>query len=811
MLKVPTYLLAYRAYSARHVDHHPPEVPCPPQPHSQLYSELNSRTALWHPNTLRLASHGPRSGIYLRRQVSLLLLRRPPLSPSIAPPTLDIRRLGYNSPALCRRHGNRLDAANKQWHLQSPTPYDPPLTYSGWNQARAVGQRIAEILREREALDDHDPDSDPAAASTQGRARKRRKFRVVLHSSPFLRCVQTSVGISAGLASMPEPARSVPVRASSTHSVTRPRPRPAINVDIPPPAVPNTSSQPFSDLPTPPDGDSRPTTPNKPTIEKTVLRLDAFLGEWLTPGYFELITPPPGSSLMLASAKANLLRKEDYSSNPNFAAYNNAAPGAQTWSQSPAPMTPVSSLDNVSSLADALRRTGRSDSVSSLTSNGESRLLTGGAYVAPVPAYAISHNAEIPNGYVPHARDNCCHVDYQWDSMRDTLDWGDGGSLGEEWAAMHKRFRKGLQKLIDWYSTAENPTQMVTKERRASVSEDYVVVDEGDEDVDVESVVIIVSHGAGCNALIGAITHQPVLTDVGLASLTEAVRKPGVNDVQNDGRLHLSREDSNTDSESAGLVAIHQYYDLKLFASNEHLSNGRLSRQPSVTAASKTPSRGRLGSSTFTSSPLSGGSNTGLFSLNSPEIRSSSATANLASMRRDSGSSSRVAARIGLNTSGLSGGITVGSGVTSFLNKAPAPATGGLWSPLRSNLDTPDEEDDDFLPNFSPFDLTASNSHEAPNPAVRADALQPSTPKTALHGGGDTVSPRSNAISTSTSYDLSSKTEDGAHGEEHEPLRPLRQLGSGAGGLWGSPRPLEEEIPRDLTSPKRRWTVNERW
>lgn len=636
--------------------------------------------------------------------------------------------------------------------------------------------------------------------------------------------MQTSVGISAGLASMPEPPRPALARASSTHSTTNPRLRPALNTDIPPataPAPPETFSQPFSDLPTPPDGDSRPSTPKQPKVEKTVLRLDAFLGEWLTPGYFELITPPPGSSLMLASAKANLLRKEDYSNNPNFAAYNNAAPGAQTWSQPqpPAPITPVSSLDNVSSLAEALRRAGRSDSVTSVTSNGESRLLTGGAYVAPVPAYAISHNAEIPNGYVPHARDNCCHVDYQWDSMRGTLDWGDGGSLGEEWTSMHKRFRKGLQKLVDWYSTAENPTQMVTKERKASVSDDYVMVDDDEEDVEIESVVVIVSHGAGCNALIGAITHQPVLTDVGLASLTEAVRKPGVDEVKDTGLTRVSSDGSDTVSETSGIVAIHEYYDLKLFASNEHLNNGRLSRQSSVTAAAKPPSRGRIGSSTFTSSPLSGGNKSGLFSLNSPETRTSSATANLPSMRRDSAGSSSRLARIGLNTSGMSGGITVGSGVTSFLSKAPTG--GGLWSPLRTTLDAPDEEDDDFLPNFSSFDSSSvTKPAEAPsNPAGLGGPLEPATPKvpssngnTALGSGDDTVSPRSNAIGASIT---SGKPESAgaSHGEEADYVRPLRQLGSGAGGLWGSPKPLEEEIPRDLTSPKRRWTVteSERW
>lgn len=670
---------------------------------------------------------------------------------------------------LLHRHGNRLDAANKQWHLQSPTPYDPPLTYSGWNQARATGQRIAQVLRDREAQD------ELTSTTADGSPRKRRRYQVIIHSSPFLRCVQTSIGISAGLASIPEPRPAAPVRASSTHSVTNPRLRPTISVDIPA-AVADPGPKPFSDLPTPPETE----LPKKLNIDRTVLRLDAFLGEWLTPSYFEHVTPPPGSSLMLASAKANLLRKEDYANNPNFASYNNANAGQTTWAQSAAPTTPVSTLDNVSSLAEALRRAGRSDSVTSTTSNGESRLMSGGAYVAPVPTYAISHSAEIPNGYVPHARDNCCDVDYQWDSMRGTLDWGDGGTLGEEWPQMHKRFRKGLQKLVDWYATAETPYRMVTRERRASVTDDYVMVE--DDDVEVESVVILVSHGAGCNALIGAITHAPVLTDVGLASLTQATRKPLVGHFQEDSLTRYNSNGSSGGSHPTGVVPIHESYNLALTAVSDHLSTGRSARAASVTTPPMNPSvfRGRLNSSVFASSPLSG---------NGTADNKAASDAQPKPRERDTAPSAWTSDRLGLNTTaGLNGGITVGSGVTSFLRQT-TNSPGGLWSPLRSSLDTPDEDDDNFLPNFSAFDSS--------KPA------EPATPK-----------PANGARDRSDSY-VSPRTTGAADEQEKKRVvlpAALPQLGSGAGGLWGSPRPIqEEEIPRDLSSPKRRWTVNERW
>lgn len=698
----------------------------------------------------------------------------------------------YSSP---HRHGNRLDAANKQWHLQSPTPYDPPLTYSGWNQARATGQRIAQILREREAADAGLP------APQDGSVQKRRKYKIVIHSSPFLRCVQTSIGISAGLASIPEPNSAVPARTSSTHSTTNPRVRPNINIDIPGHEANSASSQPFPDLPTPPELESRPASPKRPVVEKTVLRLDAFLGEWLTPGYFELITPPPGSSLMLASAKANLLRKEDYSNNPNFASYslaNNSTP-SQMWGQSQTPATPDESFGNISSLAEALRRAGRSDSVTSVTSNGESRLLTGGSYIAPSPTYAISHNAEIPNGYVPHARDNCCDIDYQWDSMRGTLDWGDGGTLGEEWTSMHQRFRKGLQKLVDWYATAENPADMVTKEKRQGDVANKGAV-EDDEEVEIEPVVIIVSHGAGCNALIGAITHKPVLTDVGLASLTEADRKPGMTEVKK--KFSRVTEASSTTAHPSGLVPIHEYYDMKLFANAEHLTSNRSTRSPSMNATTNPANRGRL-SNGFASSPLSG--NGGLFSLDGSVSRSSSATANLTSARRDSGSSSRPSGgRIALNMNSISGGgITVGSGVTSFLRNSSTTTGAGLWSPLRNNLEASEEDDDNFLPNFSNFDTPASTTTQAREVAKPANANEPSTPKASLSGrdrSDSKVSPRS-VISGLTVHCE----------EERESVSALPQLGSGHGGLWGSPKPLADDVARDLSSPKRRWTVTERY
>ncbi|KAJ9150696.1 Phosphoglycerate mutase [Pleurostoma richardsiae] len=691
------------------------------------------------------------------------------------------------------RHGNRLDAANKQWHLHSPTPYDPPLTYSGWTQSKALGARIGEILREREIQD--------AAEHSQSQAKKRRRrrFKVVIHSSPFIRCVQTAIGISAGLATIPPLAASEGTPDASPalkpqHPPNGPSPsphqRPTINTNI-------TRGSPLALLPRTDGRSSSVQLPVEPLeIQKSVIRVDAFLGEWLTPTYFELITPPPSSSLMIASAKAELLRREDYSNllqNHHHHVHSNSGSG-QMWGMdyrtSSMSQTPNGSngalrgLDNLASLAGSLPRSGSIASNAS-ESSSQSRISSSqsGGYIPLRPAYAISHSSEIPKGYVYHARDYCLDVDYQWDSTREPLDWGSGGQFGEEWTEMHKRFRRGVQKLVDWYSTTENPTEMVTREKRRvtekSSDDNECAVDDAEDD-DVEAVVILVSHGAGCNALIGAITHQPVLMDVGLASLTMAVRKSGKGEDIDSAELPaLDLEDGSSASHPRGLIPIHEYYDLRIFAATDHLHSHTptSSRSPSVANIN----RGRH-SNTF-SSPLSG-----VFGDGSPN-RSSSATANLSSARRDSGSASSFS-RPGISSNGLYG-ITVGSGVTSFSRTsrlARSPSI-GLWSPVRRD-ESPDEEDeeDDVFPNF--------DAYEPVSPSARSngDSGDPSVARNnSIHGIGD----------------LGSPVGDG----QPEKVSTSRQLGSGAGGLWGmsSPRPPgEAERLRDMSSTKRRWTVNER-
>ncbi|KAI2465018.1 hypothetical protein F4781DRAFT_44185 [Annulohypoxylon bovei var. microspora] len=676
------------------------------------------------------------------------------------------------------RHGNRLDATDEQWHLSSPTPYDPPLTYGGWMQSKTVGARIASILQDRQeddedAATDHEPDATPTK-------QKKRRYKVVIHSSPFLRCAQTSIAIAAGLAantSLPAPVERSPSPRST-------------------PALPPT------------------------LVEKSVLRLDPFLGEWLSPDYFEHITPPPKSSLMLMTAKAELLRRENYNDYPHFHSRHAPNTPTQLWNASPSRGSPLatsmtpesdvpSSLDNVSALKSGLPRiTG--DLVGNLdpktAHKAPSDPFWNPGYVAPVPSYALSINETIPKGYAAHARDACVDVDYQWDSSRENLGWGEGGVLPEEWASMHQRFRKGLCRLVEWYSTTKNPGEMVTKtvsslkstkSPQKESSSDGLPVDD-DQEVEIEDVVVLVSHGAGCNALIGAITQQPVLIDVGMSSITLAQRKPEFDEGVN-MKLYNGHASSIEEPLSTKRPKMSEMFELKLFANTEHLHS---SITPPIISRSSSSggrnSRGRFNNGLSSAlKDISLGAS--LYGGSTPGSRSNSANASLGSMRRGSpvlASSLRPA----LPSSATTGGITVGSGVSSFPStRAKRSGSVGLWVP-------PNQEDEVPATEAEPPSLM-NPSHEKDTTEGKVE----DSPKTQAYG------PNSNNLeSREPTSKVASKSDSlSEHDEEHdnfdENAFPSLWPGTNNGGLWGAPRPPgEAERIRDFSSTKRRWTVNER-
>jgi len=334
------------------------------------------------------------------------------------------------------------------------------------------------------------------------------------------------------------------------------------------------------------DGSSEPTEREalrtaleEPEIDKVTLRLDAFLGEWLSPDYYEDIMPPPESTLMVAGAKADLLRTEQVDLFQPSTSARGHFPGGWNLIGSSVddslaqPSYPGNgdAFSSLSKLGQSLPLRDWSSSHNGVSNIGSRRSLNGvfsslphskTAYTAPIPTYAISASKPIPRGYVAHARDACIDVDLQWDSMREPQNWGDGGEYGEEWSAMHKRFRIGLYKAISWYkehSLAEHPHVEEAVNGRNAME---------DEDDDYDLVLILVTHGAGCNALIGALTNQPVLIDVGMASLTMAVRKAETEDDETDAIVNVTAPLRRRSSVDLGLS---KEYELQILASSEHL------------------------------------------------------------------------------------------------------------------------------------------------------------------------------------------------------------------------------------------------
>ncbi|KAK9241050.1 hypothetical protein V1525DRAFT_393552 [Lipomyces kononenkoae] len=299
---------------------------------------------------------------------------------------------------LVARHSTRLDTKDLAWRDSSPTPYDPPLSHSGILEASALGRAIAAEIaaavistvdssidiedtagsitprpKPGSSMRDLSPasrisdislsssvDTDASSALTAGSSvasvsespfPTSRPLTVYIHTSPFLRCAMTAHYIAQQLLSLAPLSSSSSSASSSTSSTIRLK-----------------------------------------------IRIDSFLGEWLTPDYFASISPPPD--------------------------------------------------DGHASLA--------ASSMSWLLSNGSRNILD--------LAWPL-------NGF------------------------GRSGDYGERWRTMYARLSSGLTNLVASY---DGPAA-------------------GD------TVVILVTHGAGSNALVGALSGKPILHDFGLASLSVAV------------------------------------------------------------------------------------------------------------------------------------------------------------------------------------------------------------------------------------------------------------------------------------------------
>ncbi|WPH00006.1 Hypothetical protein R9X50_00282900 [Acrodontium crateriforme] len=796
---------------------------------------------------------------------------------------------------IIARHGPRLDAADQTWHLSTPTPYDPPLTYGGWGQSRALGVRIATLLDARDGRVGSPTSTPPSEGSTQpvtngangvlaqdfavldglGKSkdngaqegtprRKKRKHRVVIHTSPFLRCIQTSIAIAAGMAQY-KPT----IDTSGSISSTTPRARTPGSLHSASPRLRTTEgamSPNLAPIPEPKHDEpkydfahemARRTMEHKFSHQnRAKLRVDAFLGEWLNPQYFEHITPPPPSALMVAAAKAELVSNETIAAYvPTFSAVSSKS---NLWGGTSGAALPISqhsskdgSLDEMTGsrptrLALSPKRE-RANSASSAGSfNGESgrqspfrrghtlhpnpatvtQPAEPAVYIPPTPHYAVSGSDKIPRGYVGHAREACLDVDYTWDSSRPPQNWVDGGQYGEEWSAMHKRFRRGLNHLIHWYSQ-HGPDQRA--EDALGIEQVEKHQDEDEEDEEEDLVVILVTHGAGSNALIGALTGQPVLLDVGMASLTMAVRKDDAPSLASIAEPSTSPTKGRRGSLDLGLSSI---YDMKLVASSEHLRPGSDARRISTPSAAIDHFQPRTARPTFQD-------NQG----NTAEPVRLHMNSNLGSMRRPTAPALLTPSLLGRSE----------SEPVTRANASPAPVTPGLWTPPAGR--TPilaaeklKEERENVLiklnevngrlslANDLAVDLTESPIESRPTTSdpVNEAALEndPEVPKPralamALNGEfseppvtEEPVFPRAEPVADSTfgTMKLPIVSESKTNGQFQLPRKDSapptvvsdqlpQNLSRGLSqkGLWGS-KPKGDRVERQWSEPKRRWS-----
>ena len=450
------------------------------------------------------------------------------------------------------------------------------MTYGGWTQCRALGARIASILFALEAAHLEEEAKSTPPDSTSNPRTKRKKHRVILHTSPYLRCVQTSVAVAAGLSefhSLQNEVRALQKVDQMRHGERKKSDLEA-NVD---------DKQDAADLKVLENLPIRP-------FPKVKLKIDAFLGEWFSPEYYEHITHPPSTPLMLAGAKAELLRRgesiegselqSEATPKPNFFPGGWGSPTATADHPERKPLGKVPPIPELELLSpvDIPTRRDRATSFSNMTG---SRPLSsplfkaiGGGYVPPTPRYAILPNDPIPRGYVAHAHEACVEVDYSWDSTRPPQNWGDGGEYGEEWSSMHRRFRSGIARMVNWYSLHYESSLQSHGHMRALHP---VHEEDTGEEYEVDMVLILVTHSAGCNALIGALTDQPVLMDVAMASLTMAMRRdlvPASDDTSSQSSAPLRSANTQSRGLSSEGLTLSQEYNVLITASVDHLRTG---------------------------------------------------------------------------------------------------------------------------------------------------------------------------------------------------------------------------------------------
>lgn len=309
-----------------------------------------------------------------------------------------------------------------------------------------------------------------------------------------------------------------------------------------------------------------------PKPDKIELKIDPFLGEWLSTSYFEDSRPPPSTDLIVERAKETMTRPLQEIRGADLSAFLPVPESPEIEKENELVANISTEKGGLRAMAAAGHSLPHKTRTTSFGLNSSSAILaeqrlrqrskTVNVYSPPVPQYSLAPQDPIPAGFVAHARDGCVEPDVKWDSAG--MGWGNAGVYPEEWSAMHVRFRLGLQKLLAYYENYH--------------IEECAASDE-EAEVEDEVVLVLVTHQAGANALIRLMTGAPALHDVGVASLTLAVRRPVLRRPPSLSGTHHSplgydRETRKTSRRGSLDLGLADDFEMRIIASTEHLRSG---------------------------------------------------------------------------------------------------------------------------------------------------------------------------------------------------------------------------------------------
>jgi len=511
----------------------------------------------------------------------------------------------------------------------------------------------------------------------------RKKHKVVIHTSPYLRCVESAIGMSAGF------SQSSGHYARLESREHRPPVQRSPHIYSNPSRSKTLDSNSLDSRYRAQRAAARATLQN-PESSKPTLRVDAFLGEWNHPDYYKDIQAPPESTEMVSVAmeKLGTIPAPLVGTITPQRDYGSTTP-TSTESHSPPKPSPL----RMASLSWTLPDYGNStlSPQSSTRSTPTRPALRPRAstkfYEPPTPNYALSNTETIPQGYVAHARDACVNVDYYWNSMLPPQEWGDGGNFGETWGQLHRRFRAGFLGMINWY--IEHGTA-------ASTHPDATSEEAEDDDTDI--VLVIMTHSAGCNALMHAITNQPVLVDFQTASLTLVTHRDPTS-------LSLSLSTS-TSRRHDPAESVFDDYELKVTGSVDHLriSLDALRSSPHLMAGLPEGNR-RASLAALQTSSYSGGTNSPDPSGDRPHSRNAA----LGSMRRQRATSTAQRDRALSIEQSLAAAAASSQGLWTDRRRSSAAVQDGITnSPVMMSSAFPEsiedeEEDGDEVDLLSPL------------------------------------------------------------------------------------------------------------